>query len=265
MLNERDAQSTMQSAFELEKETLKLMMVSLQALASNVAELTREVQRLREEMKEKEAREQKEPEKEEVDSQESSQPVLKDETPTIVPEVLSGSESSPVKPEPQQANTVPALRVVADLLEEPQWLAEEAGGQKFTGLDRVIAGAKQIAQSVASRLSEGISRLTGRDRSLASDLSRQHAVSLLARRVLELSGHERSDGSALARGSFYEFERDPSGGITIRDVSKSERGVIFSVKDGVLSDRLNNRDLESFVKAARTVEQLSRPEAVERA
>jgi hypothetical protein len=250
---DKESQNGMRPTLELESEIGQLLLLSLRNLTQGLADLQEELRKFREEKLQQ--RGERSP---------GAGTAPAPEVRTLPAEVVE-AEMLPTEGERDcQPPGVPAIAVVAEVLQDPDRVADADTREKLSGLTRFLEGVRQLGLSVSSRLSQGVARFTGGERTLADDINRQHAVSLLVDRMLELSGHQRPDGSRVARGTLYHFERDASGGMSINDISGAGRGTLFSLKEGELTDRLTRRDIDHFNQAAKTIDTISRRPAPER-
>jgi len=174
---------------------------------------------------------------------------------------------TPVKEEQKTEPQITALYAIGQTLTDPNRVRDEAVRSKFSGLNHLIEGAKEIASSITTKISKGIEWLkeSFNSRSLAEDLRRQSTVTHFANRLLDTVGHRHEDGRAIVQGTNYRFERDAAGSITITDTSSQQRGELFSAKQGVLVDHLKSSDLNHFLKAAQVLKsQEQQPKGAER-
>ncbi|WP_198648267.1 hypothetical protein [Cyanothece sp. BG0011] len=273
----------------MEVATAALMLESIKRLTGTVADLAKQVQEMREAQKEKESQQ----ENTASPTTENRQPLpnlekKSDPTPNKV-------EESVAVPQPQQPNTEQLYEMVAELTKEVRELKagkdvetpakEETpvfsmDEQKpvsvltaventltdesrindsdvrlqFKGTTSLLDKAKEMAQSLRTKISEGIASITGNDRSLATDLDRQFTLTQFTNSLLDKGGVQQPDGSTRMKGSTYEFKRDKEGGISIRD-TKGDRGEVFSLKNGVMEDKLTKKDLKNFAEAAKVIKQ----------
>lgn len=209
-------------------------------------------------------------------SEPAKEPQVKVESVILPPELTlngfgaarSAPTFTPVKTEGQETEPqITALYAIQQTLLDPNRVRDEAVRSKFSGLNRLVEGAKEIASSITTAISKGIEWLkeSFNSRSLAEDLKRQSTVTHFANRLLDTVGHRHEDGRAIVQGTNYRFERDAEGSITITDTSKQQRGELFSVKQGVLVDHLQSKDLNHFLKAAQVLKsQEQQPKGAER-
>ncbi|MDV3002844.1 MAG: hypothetical protein N5P05_004499 (plasmid) [Chroococcopsis gigantea SAG 12.99] len=167
------------------------------------------------------------------------------------------------KAPPQQ---IAALYAIKQTLTDPARVPDEGVRRKFSGLDKLVEGVKEIANLIATTISRGIERLKDKfnSPSLADELKRQAVVTTFANRLLDSAGHRGEDGKTSVQGANYRFERDSAGGISITDTSKGQRGQLFSLKDGVLHDKLQPKDLNNFLKAAEVLKSQQQTQGAER-
>ncbi|WP_107666790.1 hypothetical protein [Cyanothece sp. BG0011] len=289
MLNDHNAARAADATKEMEVATAALMLESIKRLTGTVADLAKQVQEMREAQKEKESQQ----ENTASPTTENRQPLpnlekKSDPTPNKV-------EESVAVPQPQQPNTEQLYEMVAELTKEVRELKagkdvetpakEETpvfsmDEQKpvsvltaventltdesrindsdvrlqFKGTTSLLDKAKEMAQSLRTKISEGIASITGNDRSLATDLDRQFTLTQFTNSLLDKGGVQQPDGSTRMKGSTYEFKRDKEGGISIRD-TKGDRGEVFSLKNGVMEDKLTKKDLKNFAEAAKVIKQ----------
>ncbi|MBR8831700.1 MAG: hypothetical protein N5P05_002708 [Chroococcopsis gigantea SAG 12.99] len=177
---------------------------------------------------------------------------------------FSGFELNTQPNDPTQQIT--ALYAIKQTLTDPNRIPDEGVRNKFSGLEKLLQGVKEIASSITTAISKGIERLKENfnSRSLADELKRQSTVTEFANRILDSAGHRGEDGKTIVQGANYRFERDTSGSISITDTSKQERGQLFSLKDGVLHDKLQPKDLNNFLKAAEVLKSQQQTQGAER-
>ncbi|ACB54339.1 hypothetical protein cce_4993 [Crocosphaera subtropica ATCC 51142] len=163
----------------------------------------------------------------------------KEETP-----VFSMDEQKPVS----------VLTAVENTLTDESRINDSDVRLQFKGTTSLLDKAKEMAQSLRTKISEGIASITGNDRSLATDLDRQFTLTQFTNSLLDKGGVQQTDGSTRMKGTSYEFKRDKEGGISIRD-TKGDRGEVFSLKNGVMEDKLTKKDLKNFAEAAKVIKQ----------
>lgn len=306
-INNGEALQGTQSAQQLENESMRVMFAAINQLAVTVSVLIEEVRALRQKSEEQqqEAPEEKQQDSEQtLAAQDTSpSPPLQQqlqETATKSPEIADGSNQpvkkppiktesvvlppeltlngfgaassaptfTPIKTEGQETEPqITALYAIQQTLLDPNRVRDEAVRSKFSGLNRLVEGAKEIASSITTAISKGIEWLKENfnSRSLAEDLKRQSTVTHFANRLLDTAGHRYENGRAIVQGTNYRFERDAEGSITITDTSKQQRGELFSVKQGVLVDHLQSKDLNHFLKAVQVLKsQEQQPKGAER-
>ncbi|EAZ88903.1 hypothetical protein [Crocosphaera chwakensis] len=289
MLNDHNAARAADATKEMEVATAALMLESIKRLTGTVADLAKQVQEMREAQKQKES--QQSPTT--TPTRENRQPLpnlekKSDPTP-------NKAEEAVVVSQPQQPNTEKLYEMVAELTKEVRELKagkdvetlvkEETpvfsmDEQKpvsvltvventltdelrindsdvrlqFKGTTSLLDKAKEMAQSLRTKISDGIATITGNGRSLATDLDRQFTLTQFTNSLLDKGGVQQPDGSTRMKGSTYEFKRDKEGGISIRD-TKGDRGEVFSLKNGVMEDKLTKKDLKNFAEAAKVIKQ----------
>ncbi|PSF33333.1 hypothetical protein C7H19_20255 [Aphanothece hegewaldii CCALA 016] len=284
-----------QTAQQLENESMRLMFTAINQLAVTVSVLIEEVRALRQKTEEQQQNPSQEQQQDSAPEQandlssplspalqqQSSEsealknPQSKTETVVLPPELtLKGFNSiptfTPIKAEDKETSTeqqITALYAIQQTLTNSERVRDEAVRTKFSGLNRLVEGAREIASSITTAISKGIEWLKENfnSRSLAEDLKRQSTVTHFANRLLDSAGHRYEDGRVIVQGTNYRFERDVEGSITITDTSKQQRGELFSVKQGVLVDHLQSKDLNHFLKAAQVLKsQEQQPKGAER-
>ena len=164
-------------------------------------------------------------------------------------------------------NSLPVLEVIENTLNDPDRVPDKSIRDRFVGLSTsLFQGIKNLAYTIKTSISQGISVLTTNTGVLAQDLERQQTISFFVNNILSTSGHTNKNGSSVFQSTNYLFARDSQGNLTIKDTSSSHRGVLFSLQEGVLIDRLQKNDLKSFAQASKVLHKLrkQRHKGVER-
>lgn len=166
---------------------------------------------------------------------------------------IPAKEETPVFSMDEQ-KPVSVLTAVENTLTDESRINDSDVRLQFKGTTSLLDRAKEMAQSLRTKISEGIASVTGNERSLATDLDRQFTLTQFTNSLLDKGGVQQPDGSTRMKGTSYEFKRDKEGGISIRD-TKGDRGEVFSLKNGVMEDKLTKKDLKNFAEAAKVIKQ----------